>query len=117
MLNSAQLSTNNGLGTQATSQNPQSSSASGSFGGNSISEVQPGTSNESLSTSQVGIPLIVNSLPIVSLNNSSTTVQTVVKPVVIHKNNPVMLGFAATLFIVAVIIFWSFSKQAKITTK
>ncbi len=116
MLNSNQLSSDAGLGSQPTTQNPQGSSTGG-LGGNNSSEVQPVSSTDLLSTTQAGVPLVVNSVPIIGLGSTSTTTQAAAKPVVQHKTNPVMLGFAATLFITAIVIFWFFSKQAKITTK
>lgn len=116
MLTSSQLPTDAGYSGQPTTQNPQGS-APGGFGGNNASEVQPVSVTDSLTTTQVGIPLIVYSLPVVGLGATATTAQVASKPVVMHKTNDIMLGFAATLFVAAVVLFWSFTRQAKITTK
>ena len=116
MLISNNLSSDAGFGSQPNTQNPQGSSTVG-LGGNSSSDIQPVSSTDSLSTIQVGVPLIVNSVPVVGLGSTSTTTQAVVKPVIQHKTNSVLLGFAATLLIAAIVIFWAFSHQAKITTK
>ena len=97
---------------QPATQNPQTSATASGFAG-STSQVQPVTTTDTLSNNQNGIPLIVNSLPVVSLGGTSTITQTVVKPVVQHKTNDVMLGLAATLFVAALVIFWAFSRQAK----
>ncbi len=116
MLNSNLLFSDAGLGGQPTTQNPQEIN-SGGLGGNNSSDVQPVSSTDLLSTNQAGVPLVVNSVPVIGLGSTTTSTQAISKPVVQHKTNDVMLGFAATLFVAAFVIFWAFSKQAKITTK
>jgi pectate lyase len=116
MLDNSQSSLDSSLGGQPSTQNPQTS-ATGNLGGSGASDVQPVSSTDLLSTAQAGMPLVVNSLSVVSLEGTVTTSQTVAKPVIHHKTNNVMLGLAATLFIAALVMFWVFSRQAKITTK
>lgn len=97
---------------QPATQNPQTSAVSSGVGGDA-SQVQPVTTTDALTTGQNSIPLIVNSLPVISMDITSTTTQTVAQPLIHHKTNDVLLGFAGVLFIAALVMFWMFSRQSK----
>jgi len=112
------LSATAATGTQMTTQSPQVSTNSGPAtvaSGN----VQPGTST-SLLSAQNGVLLRPTPLSTVSFSPSAATSQTqaIVAPSSSHHHvSGAFIGFAAALFIVALVLFISVFKSAKNTTK
>ncbi len=117
MATNAALSTDTSSGTQSSTNNPQLSSDSSSFGGNVSSGIQPGGTIDVLNSGQTGILLQPNSLPTISFNKTiaTTTTATPVKSLN-HQANPIFLGFAGLLFIIAIAIFIQINNSAKNTT-
>ncbi len=115
------LRTTTGEGTQTATGTPQ---AVGTGNGTSstipanTSEVQPGTATNLLNSS-TGISLSGTPLTVVSLNGSTTasSTQTVSETTTNDQQlNPVGIGFAVLLFVVAIVFFWLTSRSAKNTT-
>lgn len=109
------LTTEPAAGSQAATADPQASPADTSLSGQS-SALQPGDSNNVLNSSTAtGIPL--NQAPASTVNLAGRTSATQSNPSAVrHKANPVMLGFTAGLFLIAIIVFVSMQRAAKNTT-
>jgi hypothetical protein len=111
------LSATSGSGTQSTTQDPQSTNQANNLGAQN-SGIQTSIPSNALESEEGGIPLYSTPIPTVNLNQSiqapaasAKTVQTTH-----HAVNPVMLGFAGILLLVAIILFWNISRSAKNTT-
>ncbi len=115
------LRTTTGAGTQTTTGTPQavgSSSGTNSSNAANGSEVQPGTATDLLNSNS-GITLSGTPLTVVNLNSAATTSSTQSTVEVTQNDqqiNPVGIGFAVLLFVVAIVFFWLTSRSAKNTT-
>ncbi len=115
----AELTTGKAVGSQATTQNPQTvpTQTLGSTPTQSKG-VQPGTAQQVL-TSSNGISLGGTAVTTVNLNpTTAATVQADVKPPAPAKHhvNAGLLGLSIGLVLVAVIVFWIIGRTAKSTT-
>jgi hypothetical protein len=104
------LTTQNSSGSQATTGNPQTST--GGLSGTTSGSLQPGVTGSELN-SGAGIPLYNPPLPTVSL--SATSHQTDTSPTVAtsHHFNPLLLGLAILLLVIAMVSFWLTSRSGK----
>ena len=108
------------IGSQANTQTPQASVGPATKAAPSRN-VQPGTTASVLTTQSGGISLTSQALPSVKLGDTSTaTVQASAAPQAVqakHHLNPVLLGLAIALFMLAIGFFWITHRSAKNTTK
>lgn len=115
MSNSTNLATAGSSGTQSSTQTPQTSVQASSLGGQN-SSLQPGT-DSSLLTSSNGINLSdITSNGTTSASTTTASSQVASTEPVHHKVNPVLLGFAIILFVVAIVLFAITSRSEKSTT-
>lgn len=113
-----QLKAGGATGSQINTQNPQTAGQPANLGVQS-SKVQPGTANDVLNRPTTeGVPLSGTQLP--SVNLSQTAAQTTAQPqpqtTTQRDINPAMIAGPATLFVLAVVVFWAMSRSAKNTT-
>ena len=114
MANLGDLSAAGGAGTQTITQSPQSSTQTSSLG--QSQNVQNGTA-ESVLNSKVGVPLGGTHVNSIQLANASVSTAPPTAPA--HHRSPVLLGFSGLLFVVAIVLFATATRNdsVKKTTK
>lgn len=105
---------------QANTQTPQASVGPASKAAPS-GNVQPGTATSLLTNKTGGIALSNQALTTVNLSNTTTTTGQSAQPQTAvqdeHHFNPLLLGLAIILFVLAAIFFWLTNRSAKNTTE
>jgi hypothetical protein len=116
-------SNNENPAAQAKTQSPLASVGSNAPAAASSGKVQPGTANSLLAqqgSNGEGISLHSTPLSVVNLNPTQTQATTAQPSVDLqnqkHHLNPVLLGLAVGLLVLAVIFFWVTARSAKNTT-
>jgi hypothetical protein len=97
------LTTQNSSGSQATTGNPQTST--GGLSGTTSGNLQPGVTGSELN-SGAGTPLHNPPLPTVSLSAASQQTDTSPTIATAHHFNPLLLGLAILLLMIAMMSFW-----------
>ena len=104
---------------QANTQTPQTSVGPASNAA-PAGRVQQGTASSLLTTSNGGISLTPHALPTVTVSATTTTTAQSSQPEPApakHHLNPLLLGLAILLFVIAAIAFVLISRSAKNTTR